>query len=458
MNRNILLNVDSYKASHYLQYPADTQYVSSYIEARGGNFKQTVCLGLQQFIKAYLLTPITHADIDEAKAIIESHGLPFNEAGWRHIVNQRQGFLPISIQALPEGSVVPLKQALVQVVNTDPKCAWLTSYIETALLRAIWYPTTVATVSWQARQVIEDYLVKTSGHTEGIEFKLHDFGARGVSSEESAAIGGLGHLVSFSGTDNMSAIIQARRYYNADMPGFSIPAAEHSTMTSWGREHESQAYANMLEQFAKPGCLVAVVSDSYDLFNAIDNIWGDELKETIEQSGGTLVIRPDSGNPVDIVRETIQRLMAKFGYSVNKQGYKVLPDCVRVIQGDGITLTSLSDILDAMVQAKLSVENITFGMGGGLLQKVDRDTLQFAMKASSAQVAGQWRDVFKDPVTDTGKRSKKGRLAVTKTEEGYQTLRESELQGRTNALIETFRDGKLLVDVSFSDVKARANS
>ncbi|MDA9004119.1 nicotinate phosphoribosyltransferase, partial [bacterium] len=455
MNRNIIVNVDSYKASHYLQYPAGTTHISSYIEARGGEFKSAVFFGLQQFIKAYLCHPITESDIVEAKAIIEAHGLPFNESGWRHILTEHNGYLPISIQALPEGSVVPVRQALVQVVNTDPECAWLTSYIETSLLRAIWYPTTVATVSWHAKQIIKRFMEKTCDSQEGLGFKLHDFGARGATSEEAAAIGGLAHLVNFSGTDTISAILQARRYYSADMPGFSIPAAEHSTMTSWGREHECDAYANMLEQFSVPGKLVAVVSDSYDLFNAIDNIWGDKLKRQIETSGGTLVIRPDSGEPVAIVCETIRRLMAKFGCTTNKKGYKVLPDYVRVIQGDGINLQSLEAILDAMTVAELSTDNIAFGMGGGLLQKVDRDTLQFAMKASSAQVNGQWRDVFKDPVTDTGKRSKKGRLAVIETETGHETLRESELNGCTNALVEVFNTGKLLVDTDFNEVRER---
>lgn len=454
---NIILNVDSYKASHYLQYPEGTTQVSSYIEARGGKFEQAVFFGLQMFVKEYLSQAITHDDIDEAQLIIEAHGLPFNEAGWRYIVDQCEGYLPIEIQAIPEGTVIPVQNAMVQVTNTDPNCAWLTSYIETALLRAIWYPTTVATVSWQARQVIQSYLEHTADTSEGINFKLHDFGARGTTSEEAAAIGGTAHLVNFMGTDTLSAIVAARRYYHADMAGFSIPAAEHSTITSWGKENEAEAYANMLEQFSGEGKLVAVVSDSYDLWYAIDHIWGETLKEKVEATGGTLVIRPDSGNPVEIVTETIERLMNKFGYKVNAKGYKVLPDFIRVIQGDGISLTSIEAILQAMKQNKQSADNITFGMGGELLQKVNRDTMKFAMKASAAKVKGQWRDVFKDPITDQGKRSKKGRLAVIKNGLGeYKTIREDQLGNQDNYLTSIFKDGCLLKEYTLDEIRAQA--
>ena len=456
--RNIILNADSYKASHFLQYPEGTTHVSSYIEARGGRFEKAVFFGLQMFIKEYLTKPITHADVDEAKLIMEAHGVPFNEQGWRYIVDEYQGFLPIEIQAIPEGMVIPVQNAMVQVINTDSQCAWLTSYIETALLRAVWYPTTVATTSYYCKKVITKYLESSADSIAGIEFKLHDFGARGAATEEAAAIGGAAHLISFMGSDTLSGIIAARRYYDAEMPGFSIPAAEHSTITSWGRENEKQAYANMLDQFAGPGKLVAVVSDSYDLWNAIDNIWGDELKTKVEQSGGTLVVRPDSGDPVTVVTETIERLMNKFGYKINEKGYRVLPDCIRVIQGDGVEEKSIEAILEMMKVRKQSAENIAFGMGGALLQKLDRDTMKFAMKASAAKVKGLWRDVFKDPVTDKGKRSKKGRLAVVKDNiQAFKTIREQDLGNRENIMQTVYRNGDLIKTFTFDEVKANAS-
>lgn len=456
-NRNIILNADSYKASHFLQYPPGTTQVNSYIEARGGRFDKAVFFGLQMFIKEYLTKPITNADIDEAKIIMQATGVPFNEDGWRYIVETYDGFLPIEIQAIPEGMVIPIQNAMVQVINTDEKCAWLTSYVETALLRAVWYPTTVATVSYYCKTVIMKYMQETAETTDGIEFKLHDFGARGATTEEAAAIGGAAHMVNFMGTDTISAIVAARRYYDAEMPGFSIPAAEHSTITSWGRDNEKEAYANMLEQFAGPGKLVAVVSDSYDLWNAIDNIWGTELKAQVEATGGTLVVRPDSGDPVDIVVETIERLMNKFGFTINAKGYRVLPDCIRVIQGDGIEQDSIEAILAAMKARKQGADNITFGMGGALLQKVDRDTMKFAMKASAAKVNNTWRDVYKDPITDQGKRSKKGRLAVVEdAQQGFKTIPEADIGNRQNILQTVFKNGDMIKTYTFDEVRANA--
>ena len=458
MRKNLILNTDSYKASHFLQYPPGTTHVSSYIETRGGDYEKAIFFGLQMFIKEYLDKPITYDDISEAKAVMEAHGVPFNEEGWKYIVQNHNGYLPIEIQAVPEGTPVAMRNALVQVVNTDPECAWLTSYVETALLRAIWYPTTVATVSYSCKQTIARYLDMTADSSEGLVFKLHDFGARGATTEEAAAIGGAAHLVNFWGTDTISGIMAARRYYNAEMAGFSIPAAEHSTMTAWGKEGEVDAYRNMLDQFSGPGKLVAVVSDSYDLWNAIDNIWGDELKERVESTGGTLVVRPDSGNPVEVVTETIERLMAKFGYETNSRGYRMLPACVRVIQGDGVNVDSIAEILKAMEANGLSADNVAFGMGGALLQKVNRDTMRFAMKANAVKVDGVWRDVYKDPVTDRGKRSKKGRLAVIEPTPGtYQTIPEAELGSRKNILETVYRNGKLIREFSFDEVRENAS-
>ncbi len=457
--KNIILNTDSYKASHYLQYPPNTTYVSSYIESRGGEYEKTVFFGLQMFIKEYLTKPFTLADINEAEQVLISHGLPFNREGWEYILATYAGYLPIEIQAVAEGSVIPSKNVLVQVMNTDPKCFWLTSYVETMLLRAIWYPTTVATVSYHCKGLINLYLEETADNTEGLPFKLHDFGSRGASSEETAAIGGLAHLVNFMGTDTLSAICAARDYYNEPMAGFSIPAAEHSTITAWGKDNEVQAYNNMLDQFDKPGKLVAVVSDSYDLWNAIENLWGDELRNKIINSGGTLVIRPDSGDPVSIVTETIQRLMRIFGSTTNTKGYCVLPSYIRVIQGDGISPHTIKAILENMKLHGQSADNIAFGMGAELLQKVNRDTLRFAMKASAVKIDGIWHDVYKDPVTDHGKRSKKGRLGLVRGNGGdYMTVRTTENNLGNNELKTVFKNGELIREYSLQEIRDRASN
>ena len=457
MYRNLILNTDSYKASHYLQYPPQTTHVSSYIESRGGEYDKLVFFGLQAFLKEYLCQPINIKHINEAKAILTAHGLPFNREGWEYILQRHDGYLPLQIDAIPEGMVLPTKNVLLQVINTDPKCFWLTSYIETALLRAIWYPTTVATVSWHVKQIIRQALEKTADNLDSLPFKLHDFGARGASSYETSALGGAAHLVNFMGTDTLAGIMAVRNYYNEAMAGFSIPAAEHSTMTSWGKKQETQAYENMLQQFAGEGKLVAVVSDSYNLWHAIEHIWGEKLKEKVINNGGTIVIRPDSGNPVTVACQAIEMLMDKFGYITNSKGYRLLPDYIRVIQGDGVSLSTIRSILDKMRGRGLSAENIAFGMGGALLQKVHRDTLKFAMKASAVKVKGVWQDVFKDPITDSGKTSKKGRLALVRNKsDDYQTIKLEELNGNNNLLRTVFNNGHLLIDEDFAFIRKKA--
>ncbi|PID65438.1 MAG: nicotinate phosphoribosyltransferase [Gammaproteobacteria bacterium] len=457
MTNNLILNIDSYKASHYLQYPPKTEYISSYIESRGGKYADGVFFGLQIFLKQYLSKAITLADIDEAENILTQHGLPFCRENWEYILNEHNGYLPLHIQAVPEGYIIPTQNVICQVINTDTKCAWLTSYMETAILRAVWYPMTVATISWHCRQVIYKYLKLTADSTDGIDFKLHDFGARGASSYESAAIGGLAHLVNFKGTDTVPALTLARDCYHENMAGFSIPAAEHSTMTAWGQSQEKHAYENMLDTFAGAGKLVAVVSDSYDLWNAVDKIWGEELRDKVINNGGTVVIRPDSGDPVRTTLEVIERLMDKFGFALNGKGYRLLPDYIRVIQGDGINAESLENILKTLKNNKICADNVAFGMGGALLQKLNRDTMRFAMKASYARVDGKWRDVFKDPITDSGKRSKRGRLALIKTNKGYKTVREEMLENpEQNELQTVFKNGRLLADWDLATIRRRA--
>lgn len=453
---NIILNTDSYKVSMWKQYPAGTENVYSYIESRGGRYDRTVFFGLQAFIKQYLLRPITWADIALAEEIWTLHGEPFNREGWEYILTQHGGFLPVEIRAVPEGMVVPIQNVLAYVKVTDPKCAWLTTWLETAILRAVWYGTTVASQSWHIRQVIADFLEKT-GDPSLIDFKLHDFGARGVSSLESAGIGGAAHLVNFMGTDTISGVLFARKYYDAGVAGFSIPAAEHSTITSWGREREVDAYRNMLTQFAKPGAVVAVVSDSYDVFNAAKNLWGGELREQIINSEATVVIRPDSGDPVSVNAALVRILDDRFGSTTNSKGFKVLNN-VRLIQGDGVNELSIRSILGAFMALGYSADNIAFGMGGALLQQVDRDTQKFAMKCSSVCIDGQWQDVQKDPATDPGKKSKAGLVTLYKsagTGELYSAVSPRDAADKEQLEL-VYRNGILYRDTKFSEVKANA--
>jgi nicotinamide phosphoribosyltransferase len=461
--KNILLNTDSYKVSMFKQYPVGTTGVYSYIESRGGRYDSTVFFGIQAFIKEYLLEPIKQADIDIAEEILTAHGEPFNRAGWQYILDKHDGYLPVVIRAVPEGTVVPVRNVLATIENTDPECYWLTTYLETAILRAIWYPTTVATQSKTIKNVIKDYLERTGDPTL-IDFKLHDFGARGVSSLESAAIGGAAHLINFMGTDTISGVLYAREFYNAGVAGFSIPAMEHSTVTSWGRKDEVEAYRNMLTQYGKPGQPVAFVSDSYDIFNAASKLWGEELKQQVIDSGAVVVIRPDSGDPLAINQQLIEILGEKFGYTKNSKGFKVLNN-VRLIQGDGVNELTIRSILGGFMAMGWSADNIAFGMGGALLQAIDRDTQKFAMKCSSAQINGEWVDVQKDPITDSGKKSKAGRVKLWTNSGGEFASgvtaptgwSDKGIGGWTDALQTVFQNGALFNEVDFATVRANSN-
>jgi nicotinamide phosphoribosyltransferase len=378
-----------------------------------------------------------------------------------YIVNECKGKLPIRLRAAKEGLIIPTKNVLAVIENTDKNVPWLTTWIETPALRAIWYPTTVGTTSWYIKQEILHYL-EISGDPLSIAFKLHDFGARGVSSLESAGIGGAAHLVNFMGTDTMSAVLHVMGTYGGDVCGFSIPAAEHSTITSWGRENEVEAYRNMLVSFARSGSVLAVVSDSYDIFNAC-KLWGTELKDEVVKSGATVVIRPDSGDPVVVVPRMLKILDEHFGSVKNAKGYKVLNN-VRVIWGDGINNMSLSSILRTVVDVcGYSADNIAFGMGGALLGAPQRDDQQFAMKCSAICINGEWRDVFKEPATDSKKVSKKGRITLWESGGEYQTSVDKPTNWTdkgfewVDAMETYFEDGNVVFTSTFQEVRDRSN-
>lgn len=435
---NPLLDTDSYKFSHYLQYPPDATKLVDYFESRGGKYPYTVFFGLRYILERYLSQRITMEMVEEAKALAAAHGVPFNYEGWSFIAEKLKGRLPLRIDSVLEGSVVPTGNLLMRIESTNSKVPWIVGWVE-AMLQRVWYPTTVATQSHVIKQRIGWYLEQT-GDVAGLPFKLHDFGNRGVSSLESAMIGGAAHLVNFMGTDTVPALRFAAHYYDEPMAGFSIPAAEHSTITSWGREHELDAYANMLKQFAKPGAILACVSDSYDLWNAIDNLWGRTLHDQIVQSGATLVVRPDSGDPETVVLKALRLLRQRFGVTKNAKGYDVL-NHVRLIQGDGVNARTIEDILSIVTRWGFSADNIAFGMGGALLQQVDRDTQKFAIKCCAVERNGTLHPVYKDPVTDPGKKSKSGYLDLRyNPETGYETVEGTHWE---STLLRAFENGQV---------------
>jgi nicotinamide phosphoribosyltransferase len=454
LDYNPITDTDSYKLSHPPQYPELLTSVFSYIESRGGHYGVTEWAGMQMILKRAMCRRVKMRHVIAAAKLAEAHGEPFPFEGWKRVVEVHNGWFPLRIRAVAEGTVVPTGNILAAIENTDPQLPWMNSWNETKLMR-VWYPTTVGTKSFFCKKEILAALKRSSNDPMAeLYFKLHDFGARGVSSWESAGLGGASHLFNFKGSDTLTGVEFANHYYNEPMSGFSIPAAEHSTMTIRGLNHELDQMRRMLDQFAKPGATLACVSDSRDVFNAVENYWGDILHDQVRNSGATVVIRPDSGDPAEVNLKLLQILERKIGMSTNLKGYKVLPSYFRLIQGDGNDdEISIRKVLNTLMDNGYSASNIAFGMGGGLLQKVDRDTQKFAMKASQAIIDNEVIDVYKDPITDQGKRSKRGRLDLVFRNGQYQTVQGDQPD---SLLIPVYENGKLLRD--FTLVEARKNA
>lgn len=467
---NLLLLADAYKYSHHRLYTPGTSKIYSYLESRGGLFDQTVFFGLQYYLKHYLEgAVITKEKIQEAREFLPhvfGRSDVFDKSKFEYILEKHGGRLPIRIKAVKEGTVVPFQNVLMTIENTDPECFWLTNFLETLLMQ-VWYPCTVASLSREIRQVVERYYDETASYASkgGIEFVLNDFGFRGASSVESAGLGDAAHLLSFRGSDTIQGSVVARRYYNTNTVfGLSVPATEHSICTLKGEEGELDVFRHVLETFSSG--IVACVSDSYNIFRACSEYWGEELKKTILNREGTLVIRPDSGDPVFTLLKVFDILFQKFGYTTNEKGYKVLPPQVRVLQGDGIDLNSIRAIYGALKVNGISAENLVLGMGGALLQKLDRDTQKFAFKCSYAEVGGRNVDVQKQPLEldshgtlrQSFKKSKAGRLKLILTEEGYKTVREGEMSAYADQLETVFENGELLRQEKFEAVRERVAS
>lgn len=463
LDKNILWLTDSYKVTHHLQYPRDgkvnkTTKIYSYFESRGGSSESTCFFGLQIFLKKYLEGKVIIQEaIDEAAELFKLHfgtDIYFNRKGWEYILYKYDGRLPVSIKAVPEGTVVGTHNVLMTIENTDPECYWLTNYLETLLVQT-WYPMTVATNSMEIRKIIYEALQK-SGTPENIDYKVWDFGVRGSTSPESAAIGGCAHLVSSKGTDNLLAVVLAKQIYHEPCAGISIPASEHSTVTAWGKEGELDAARNMLNQYPDDATIASVV-DSWDTVNCIEKIFGTHLVGHVLGRKGTLVLRPDSGDPTGMVIQALNSAWDSFGGYTNSKGYKVLNDHVRIIQGDGIDKKAIKEILDTMIACYWSADNITFGSGGGLLQNFNRDTHQMAFKCSYAQVDGKDILVYKQPKTGSSKNSKKGRMKLWYDAYEYHTITEDDnfFKHADDSLVEVFRDGKILVDYNFDEIRKR---
>ncbi len=459
--RSLGFRTDSYKHSHWLQVPPGTTGAFFYLASRGGLWPTCTFQGLQGILKHLFgdpaLHPMTMAHIHHDEPRVITHGEPYNRAGFERIVNVHQGYIPMRIRAVPEGLTVPTGNVMMTCESTDPQLHWVPGFFESPLER-VWYPTGVCTQSREMKKPILRYLRKTSELAEAlINSRLHDFGARGASSGETAAIGDCAHLVNFLGTDTMEGLEWAEEKYNeyAGDVGKSIPAMEHFTVTSWGREGEAAAYKNMLDKFATKGAVLACVSDSRDIWNAIDNIWCKQLKQQVIDSGALVVIRPDSGNPEEVIVKALTKLEAGYGSVTNKLGYKVLNN-VAIIQGDGIEHNTIEPILEAVAKKKFSTGNVAFGSGGGLLQKINRDTQKVAYKGSCVTVNGVDVPINKDPVDDPWKASIPGKLDLIEENGKYRTVTITDGPHPKSVMRTVWENGRLLIDEKLSTIRERA--
>lgn len=438
MPLNPLLLTDVYKMSHMRCYAPGTTKVYSYLQARSNKaFDKMVFFGLQYYLKKYLLYQLKPHMADEfirvCTAILGDCPPDVQEK-----INAlcELGYWPVEIRAVEEGSVIPVKNVLMTITNTHPDFYWCVGFIESLLLK-VWYTCTVATHSYHYREVVEQYFDWTVDDEQRflIPFMVHDFGYRGDSSEEGAAISGVAHLCSFTGSDTVPAYNCSRDYYysglDQDTVMASVPASEHSVMCSFGKEDELAAFENMLDKY--PSGIVSIVSDTFDVYRVLTE-FAEKLKDRILSRDGKVVFRPDSGNPEFIIcgdpnapigtnewKGAVRLLDEMFGSTVNLKGYRVLNQKVGLIYGDGMYLERYQRTLGRLQEMGYAASNLVIGVGG-ILRNHSRDTLGFAIKATYVEVNGESRDIEKDPVTDKGKRSHKGLMALIHDGSEYNTL------------------------------------
>ena len=456
---NPLMMVDSYKLSHSPLYPK-IEGMSSYITARTNGLDVMVPFGIQLFVKKFMLTKLEQWMVDELEEFAKLHGEPFDRVPFDYIVDT-YGYFPVTIRSVKEGLPIASGKVLVRIECTDPTVAWIVSYLETAMLRVVWYATTIATNDRYNKQDLARWYLRTGADLAGLAFALHDFGGRGVSSGETAEIGGAAHLVNFMGSDTVEGIRAANFYYNDKMAGFSVPATEHSIECSWGgTDLEEDAYlSHVLTTYAKPGAIVSIVIDGYDVYRAAAKLC-TKFKEQIIASGAKVVFRPDSGDMLEVVPRILKMQADAFGYKFTSTGHAKI-NYVGLLQGDGVDRDSMNKLLHNLEVLGYSADNVVFGSGGALLQKVNRDTYKFAQKASAILVDGVWKPIAKNPITDKGKKSLAGRY------EAYKSLITGEvmdinidtgtISNEFSCLMHTvYQNGKLYNETTLANVRELA--
>lgn len=458
---SLICRIDSYKFSHPFAYPKGIQAMTSYGEARIKGSEIVVPFGMQLLVKRYLSETITAEDVEAAERFAIAHfGRPlFHKDGWMKVVNVYGGKLPLIIRGVREGTVIHGSQPIYTVTVFDEDLFWMSAGFETMIQRGIWYPTTIATFDYVTKKKIIERYEATGANLDLVPFALHDFGGRGVSSAETAEIGGAAHLVNFMGSDTVEGILTANYYYKSDMAGFSVYATEHSIQCSFGPTRENAIdYLRTQIKNATPGSIFSIVIDGYDVFREAE-ILCTELKQEIIDSGAKVVFRPDSGDMMEIVPALLKMQEEAFGYTLTSTGHKRI-NYVGLIQGDGISHTTLIELLDKVIALGYSADVIVFGSGGALLQKVNRDTLKFAQKACSILIDGEWKGIAKDPITDQGKKSKEGILTLGRNQATgeIETLRIDDgfPEGYDDAHELVYYLGRLFNEITLDEVRQNA--
>jgi len=475
---NPILLTDFYKTEHQKMYPEGTTMIYSNFTPRKSRMKgvdEVVFFGLQHFIKKYLINEFYNFFFNRPlKYVIEEYKFAIN-TDTKHIEDlHKLGYLPIEIKALPEGTMCPMRVPCFTIRNTNSNFGWLTNYLETLISCQLWQPITSATIAYQYRKLLDKCALETTGSTEGVQWQGHDFSMRGMSSIESAILSGMGHLTSFTGTDCIPSIYALKNSYNASgLIGASVPATEHSVMCMGAKEKEIDTFKELLDKY--PTGILSVVSDTWDLWKVLTE-YLPALKKEIMARDGKLVIRPDSGDPVEIIcgtivgkidekysttneeRGVIQLLWDEFGGTTNKKGYKVLDPHIGAIYGDSITLDRAEEICERLKAKGFASTNVVFGIGSYTYQYNTRDTFGFAMKATYGEVNGEGREIFKDPITDDGtKKSAKGLLQVNMDDNlKIVCMDQCNWEQESRGLLKTvFRDGELIKEVSLEEIRER---
>lgn len=487
---NPLTCIDFYKADHRRQYPEGTTMVYSNFTARSDGLarkssvydQKVVFFGLQYFIKSFLIDlwnkEFFEKDKDEVikkykRRMDNSLGpdaVPMDHIGELHEL----GYLPLEIRAIPEGEAVNIKVPLLTIHNTHPEFFWLTNYMESVMSCNLWKPITSATTARQYRRILDKYADSTGGDKSFVDFQAHDFSFRGMSGVIDASLSGAAHLLFFKGTDTIPAIDLLEDYYYADsdeeLVGCSVPATEHSVMCMGTKDNEIDTFKRLITELYPKG-IVSIVSDTWDLWKVLDE-YAPALKKEIEARDGKVVFRPDSGNPVDIIcgdmdapgrtnasEGCLNLLWEHFGGTINNKGYKELNPKVGLIYGDSITLERCEAILARMKLMGFASTNIVFGVGSYTYQHCTRDNFGFAMKATYGEVNSEGREIFKNPITDSGvKKSAKGLLKVSKDNEGAYTVEDGCDNFYGGELEVVFKDGELVTIDSLLGIRERVSN